>query len=454
MMKPMKKLAAICLGSLIATSASAGVSPEDAARLGKDLTPLGAEMAGNADGSIPAWNSKGTPIPAAFVAGSDNYVNAYPDEKPLYTIDGSNWQEHKDILTEGSQALFTKLGADGFKMNVYPTKRDYVVPDWMYRNAGKNATGASLVADGQKVEGAYPGVPFPVPQSGQEVLWNHLTRYVTDHTVSYDVYYVSSTGKRILSTTGYMANTMPMFESPDEMASDKPWLKLRINYKAPARRAGEILLVHEPGADFTEGKGRRAWQYLTGQRRVRLAPAVSFDTPNPGVAGTSTYDDSFIFNGSPERFDWKLVGKKEMVIPYSCYDFVFQTKVEDALGDKFINPDVVRWEKHRVWIVEATLKEGNRHLYSKRRFYIDEDSWAALASENYDGRGNLWRVQYAYGANLYDIKSNYHFAYGAYDVLQGIYNLNTKPIPGKFSNGVKQNAKYFTAKGMARGGIR
>jgi hypothetical protein len=452
----MKKqmLAAVAFSSLIASGALAAVSPEEAAKLAKELTPMGAERAGNADGSIPPWNEAGTPIPANFVAGSDNYVDAYAGEEPLYTIDASNWQQYADQLTDGSKALFEKLADDGFKMKVYPSKRDYIVPDWLYANNAKNATGASLVGDGLKVEGAYPGVPFPIPASGSEVLWNHLTRYLTDHTMEYDVYYVSSNGKRILSTTANISNVMPMYDDPSQLSGDTPWLKLRINYKAPARRAGEILLVHEPGADFTEGKGRKAWQYLTCQRRVRLAPAVSFDTPNPGVAGTSTYDDSFIFNGSPERFNWELIGKQEMIIPYSNYNFVFQAKVEDVLGDKFLNPELIRWEKHRVWVVEGTLKEGNRHLYSKRRFYIDEDSWAALAGDNYDGRGNLWRVQFAYGANLYDKKSNFHLAYGAYDVLQDIYNLNTKPIPGKFKNGVKHNDKYFTAKGMARSGVR
>ena len=447
-------IAALSLTAMISGSALAAVSAEEAARLGKDLTPMGAEMAGNADGSIPPWNPEGTPVPAGFVPGSDNYIDPYAGEEPLYTIDASNWQEYADLLTEGTKAIFEKYGADGFRMDVYPTKRDFVVPDWFYANSLKNATNANMVADGQKVEGNYPGVAFPIPQSGLEVMWNHLSRYITDHTIKYDTYYVSANGKPILSTTGYMTNVMPMFQDPDVPAGDKAWVKLRINYEAPARRAGEILLVHEPGTDFTEGKGRKAWQYLVGQRRVRLAPAVSFDTPNPGVAGTSTYDDSFIFNGSPERFDWKLIGKKEMIIPYSCYDFVFQQPTLETLGEKFLNPDVVRWEKHRVWIVEANLKEGSRHLYSKRRFYVDEDMWAGLAADNYDGRGNMWRVQYAYGANLYDIKSNYHFAYGAYDVLQGIYNLNTKPLPGGFKNGVKEGEKYFSPKGMSRTGVR
>ena len=385
---------------------------------------------------------------------SDNYISPYAGEKPLYTIDANNWQQYSETLTLGSQAMLEKLGGDGYRIDVYPSKREFVTPDWYYANSRKNATGANLTDGGQKIEGNLPGVPFPMPQTGLEVIWNHMIRYATDHMAEFDTYYVSSNGKRVLSTTGQFNNVFEIFEDPDKEVGDTSWLKLRINYSAPARRAGEILLVHEPGSDYTKGKGRKAWQYLTGQRRVRLAPAVSFDTPNPAVAGTSTYDDSFLFNGSPERFDWKLVGKQEMIVPYSNYDFLFQAQVEDTLGDKFLKPEYIRWEKHRVWVVEATIKEGQRHLYSKRRFYIDEDTWSALASEMYDGRGELWRVQYTYLANLYDRKSVYSMAYGAYDLVKGVYNINAKPIPGKYKNGVARNDKYFTAKGMARTGVR
>jgi hypothetical protein len=453
-MKIRTTLAALCLTSLATSTAYAAVSPEEAARLGKDLTPTGAEMAGNADGSIPPWNPKGTPTPPNFVPGSDDYVNPYADEKPLYTIDGSNWKQYADNLTVGTQAMFEKYGADGFKMHVYPSHRGTIRPDWFYKNSIKNATDASLVDDGQRIEGNYPGVPFPIPQSGLEVMWNHMIRYGEAIDQNYDTYYVGGNGKPVLATTGSSTSVFPMFDNPDEPVGDKNWTKLRINYDAPARRAGEILLVHEPGADYTKGKGRKAWQYLVGQRRVRLAPAVSFDTPNPGVAGTSTYDDSFIYNGSPERFDWTLVGKQEMIVPAANYDMVFQTKVQDMLGEKFLNPEVVRWEKHRVWIVDSRLKEGSRHLYSRRTFYMDEDSWGAMAGEMYDGRDQLWRLQYTYGANLYDRKSSFGSAYGSYDLLQNIYNLNGKPIPGKFRNGSTQNDKYFTPKGMSRGGIR
>ena len=447
-------LAALCLTSLTAATALAAVSPEEAARLGQDLTPMGAEMAGNADGSIPPWNPEGTPIPEGFVVGSGNYINPFPDETPLYTIDGSNWQEHAAVLSEGSKAMFEKFHDDGYKMKVYPTKRGYKAPDWLYANNAKNATGATLVADGQKIDNNYPGVPFPIPQSGLEVLWNHMIRFGIEREYEYDVYYVGANGKPVLSTTGRSSSAFPMFREPDKIVGDTPWTYLRINYDAPARRAGEILLVHEPGADYTEGKGRKAWQYLVGQRRVRLAPAVSFDTPNPGVAGTSTYDDSFIYNGSPERFDWKLIGKKEMIVPASNWDFVFQAKIQDVLGPKFLDPEIMRYEKHRVWIVEGNLKEGQRHLYSKRRFYMIEDSWTALTGETYDARGNLWRVQYAYPANMYDVGGAYSNAYSGNDLLQNIYNINGKAIPGKFKMGVAKGDKYFTPKGLARGGVR
>jgi hypothetical protein len=449
-------LAALCLTSLATSTALAAVSPEQAAQLGKTLTPVGAEMAGNADGSIPPWDPKGTPVPPNFVAGSDNYVNPYADEKPLYTIDGSNWKEYAEILTVGTQALFEKYGKDGFKMHVYPSHRGTIRPDYYYANTMKNATGATLVEDGQKIDGNLPGVPFPIPQSGLEVMWNHMIRYGEDTSLESDVYYVGSNGKPVLSTTGSSVSIFPMYQEAnrDKVVGETPFTKLRINYDAPARRAGEILLVHEPGADYTQGKGRKAWQYLVGQRRVRLAPAVSFDTPNPGVAGTSTYDDAFVYNGSPERFDWTLVGKKEMIIPAANYDMIFQGKVEDLLGEKFLNPENIRWEKHRVWVVDSNLKEGKRHLYSRRTFYVEEDSWTALAGEMYDGRDQLWRVQYSYPANLYDRKSGFGSAYGSYDLLQDIYNLSGKPIPGKFKNGVDKPEKYFTSEGMARGGVR
>jgi hypothetical protein len=456
MMKYKAIVAAVTLGACAATSFAA-VSPEEAARLGQDLTPMGAERAGNADGSIPEWTGT-TPVPPGWQPGGE-YPNPWPNEKPIYSVDTSNMAEYADVLSEGTAALLRKYGSQGFRLDVYPTKRNAAAPQWFYDGTRQNATGATLVDDGQKIDGNVPGVPFPIPQTGLEVLWNHMIRSQGyQGYYKYDSYYVDANGKPVLSTTADNWWDYPMyidnFKERDYGTDDLRFAYLRIDYLAPPRRAGEILLVHEPGSDYTAGRGRDAWQYLTGQRRVRKAPAVSFDTPNPATAGTSTYDDSYIYNGSPERFDWKLVGKQEMLIPYNNYTFVFEMPVLDMMDKHFFKPEYVRWEKHRVWVVEATLKSGSRHIYGKRRYYMDEDSWTALIGETWDGQGNLWRVHYMYPFVAWDTPAIGNTAYGTYDLLAGIYNINSKPIPGTFTSDHDKSERFFSPQGMARGGIR
>jgi hypothetical protein len=457
-MKIKSMLAAAIIGVASSSVLHAAVGADQAARLGADLTPVGAEKAGNADGSIPAWDGKGVTVPAGWKPGTE-YPNPYPDEKPIYQVTVDNLAQYADILSEGTQALLKRYGKDGFRLDVYPTHRNVSQPQWYYDATKQNATGAQLVADGQMIQGNVPGVPFPVPQSGLEVLWNHMIRFQgVQSYYRYDSYYVDANGKPVLAASADNWFEYPMFmehyKKRNYGSTDLRYAYLRIDYLAPPRRAGEILLVHEPGADYTAGKGRDAWQYLTGQRRVRKAPSVSFDTPNPSTAGTSTYDDSYMYNGSPERFEWKLVGKQEMLIPYNCNTFVFEKPALELLDKHFFKPEYVRWEKHRVWVVEGTLKSGSRHIYGKRRYYIDEDSWTALLGDLWDGKGELWRVQQMYPFIQWDIPAPGNTALGAYDLKAGIYSINTKPNPGTFTQGFDESEQFFTSQGIARTGVR
>jgi len=168
-------------------------------------------------------------------------------------------------------------------------------------------------------------------------------------------------------------------------------------------------------------QGRRAWQYLPGQRRVRLSPDVAYDTPNATTGGANNYDDSSIFNGAMDRFDFKLVGKREMIIPYSNYKLTYFAKPADVTTPGHLNPDAVRWELHRVWVVEATLKPGKRHVYSKRLFYIDEDSWVAVASDQYDASGQLYRSSFSHSSFSYDIPATWIDTQSFYDFSGGLY---------------------------------
>ena len=407
-------LVALAIGS----TALAAVTADEAKQLGTTLTGVGAERAASKDGTIPEYKGGLTAGPAGYKAGDGIRPNPFANEKPRLTIDSKNAAQHADKLTEGTKALLAKYPT--FRVDVYPTHRTVAFPKFVTDNTLKNATKAKTNNDGRSIEGAHAGFPFPMPKNGYEAMWNHLVRF---NGQSYEAKYrnlsVDANGRPTLSTEGISVQEYPFWDN-SKTAADTYW-RIKLTYTGPARRAGEALLLVDPLDIGT--KDRRAWSYLPGQRRVKVAPDFSHDTPNPGTAGATTFDDTFIFNGSMDRFDFKLIGKKEMIVPYNAYQAVYQAKQDDLLKPNHLNPDLVRWETHRVWVVEAKLREGKRHVYSKRVFYLDEDSWAALASDEYDARGQLYRAGFAYMAPSYDVPAPYTDMFSHYDLVARLYAL-------------------------------
>ena len=436
--------------SLMGATAHAAITAEQAKALGTTLTGVGAEKAGNKDGSIPAYDGGMTKPPSGFKPGDGVRPNPYANEKPKFSIDAKNMPQYADKLTEGTKALLQQY--PNFRVDVYPTHRSVAFPKWVLDNTAKVATTAKTTNNGRSIEGAHAGFPFPIPKDGYEAMWNHLLRF---NGPAYESKYrnltVDSSGRATLATEGMSAQEYPYWDN-SKTSADTYW-RMKLSYTAPARRAGEALLLVDPldiGA-----KDRRAWSYLPGQRRVKVAPDFSFDTPNPGTAGGNTFDDVFIFNGSMDRYDFKLVGKKEIFVPYNDYTAVYGAKQDELLKPNFLNPDLVRWELHRVWVVEATLREGKRHVYSKRTFYLDEDSWAALASDEYDARGQIYRAGFAYMAPSYDLPAPYTDMFSTYDLIGRTYSLtgfiaetggvkHTKPLPDR----------EWTADALAGAGVR
>ena len=174
-------------------------------------------------------------------------------------------------------------------------------------------------------------------------------------------------------------------------------------FTEPATLHGTAFLVHEPLDQVAES--RSAWIYNAGSRRVRRAPDLAYDGVNDGSEGMVVTDQIDGYNGAPDRYDWQLLGKREIYVPYNTYRLSDKTlKYRDILGKHTINADLVRYELHRVWVVEATLKPGQRHIYGRRTFYIDEDSWSVLAEDAYDLRGGLWRVALHGLIQCYDVQ--------------------------------------------------
>jgi hypothetical protein len=444
-----KTLIALAAASLC-SGAWAAVSADEAKQLGNTLTPIGAEKAGNKDGTIPAYSGGLTTPPAGFKKGDGIRPDPFASEKPLYSVDSKNLDKYADKLTEGTKELLKRYPT--FRVDVYPTHRSAAIPKFVADNTLKNATQAKTTDGGIGLENAYGGVPFPIPKNGYEVMWNHLTRYV-GFTYQYrgKSFTVDASGKPALSTETVNTQQFPYYD-PKKTSSDIFYM-VRLDYKGPARRAGEGLLVHDP-LNYVNGS-RRAWQYLPGQRRVKLAPDIAYDTPNPVTSGMTTYDDAFMYNGKIDRYDFKLVGKKEMIVPYNDYRLVYDTKTDDVFLPQFVNPDVVRWELHRVWIVEATLKPDSRHIYAKRRFYIDEDSWITVASDTYDARGNYFRAGFNFLTPSYDEAAVFGDTNVFYDLIAGTYAvLGLVSETGGVRYIDPPAEKEWTADSLAGAGVR
>jgi hypothetical protein len=412
-----KTLLAATIVSVVSGTAQAVVSADEAKKLGTTLTAIGAEKAGNKDGTIPAYEGGLTTTPAGFNPGDGVRPNPFAAEKPRLVIDAKNMAQHAGKLTEGTKILLQKFPT--FRIDVYPTHRSVAFPQFVAENTAKCAVSAKTMNGGRSMNGCHAGFPFPIPKTGNEAMWNHLVRY---NGQAYEAKYRNlnvAGGRAMLATEGINTQEYPYWDA--NKASTEIYWRIKNIYTGPARRAGEGLLIVDP-LDIGS-KERRAWQYLQGQRRVKVAPDLSHDMPNPGTSGANTFDDTFIFNGSMERFDFKLVGKKEMYVPYNDYTAVYRARQDDLVKPEHLNPDLVRWELHRVWVVEATLKEGKSHVYSKRVFYLDEDSWAALASDEYDSGGDFYRAGFAYMAPSYDLPAPYTDMFTHYDPRAGIYSL-------------------------------
>jgi hypothetical protein len=435
-------------------SAFAAVSEAEAARLGKDLTPLGAVAAANADGTIPAWNGGVLNPPAGYKPGM-HHPDPFAGDQPLYTVTAANLAQYEAKLTPGTLAVF-KAYPD-YKLVVYPTRRSAANPQRVYDATRKNATTARLVEGGNGIGGAILGAPFPIPQSGIEVMWNFLTRYRGVAAVRHIAQAAVERGggyQLVQFEDEFLFNYTRPDITAAEMEKDNTLIFFKQSTVAPARLAGTILVVQETLDQVKEP--RRAWQYNAGRRRVTRAPNVAYDNPGTNADGQRTSDQFDMFNGAPDRYEWKLVGKKEMLVPYNSYRLHSdKVKYSDILKPLHLNQDLARYELHRVWVVEATLKPGTSHLYSRRTFFIDEDSWQILAADQYDGRGQMWRVSEAHCIQYYDAQSFWSTLEVHTDLQNGRYLAIGLDNEGKmYDFGIKRAPADFTPDSLRREGVR
>ena len=452
----MRKLFAVMALSLLAANVMAAVSPEEAAKLGTSLTPMGSEKAGNADGSIPAWTG-GIPKNAGAVDAKGFLADPFASEKPLFVITAATVDKYKDKLSDGQVAMFKRY-PETYKIPVYPTHRTVNLPPEIYESIKRSALNVKPINDGNGLEN-FTGnryYAFPIPKNGVEVLWNHITRYhggnlrriITQATPQTNGSYTPIRFEEEVAVPQLIPDM-----DPAKAANVLTFFKQSVT--APARLAGNVLLVHETLDQVKEP--RLAWIYNAGQRRVRRAPQVAYDGPGTASDGLRTSDNFDMFSGAPDRYDWKLVGKKEMYIPYNSYKLDQPTlKYDDIIKAGHINQDLTRYELHRVWEVVGTVKPSERHIYAKRHMYIDEDSWQVALVDHYDGRGQLWRVAEGHAQFYYNHQTPAYTVETLYDIIAGRYiALGMKnEEKSSFVFGFNAKAADYTPAALRAEGVR
>jgi len=423
----------------VAEAAWAKVSAAEAAKLGKELTPIGAEAGANKDGSIPAWTPAKQVGKLTGETASDAKIEA---DKPLYTITGADLAKHADKLSEGHKYLLKTFNT--YKMKVYPSHRNVAWPDFIYKSTAKNATDCALIGTDDP-DNCAQGFPYPIPKSGAEVIWNHRIKWRGNSVRRQnDQMIVDASGKYQLAQLVEDVKFLYANEkNPVPLTNGKGlFLYYLSKIVAPSRTAGTMILVNESGG--TGATGRAAWLYAPALKRIRRAPAVCCDNPYEGTDGQQFYDQVDMYNGVLDRYTWKLVGKREMLVPYDNFK-VARTKYDELAKPNHFNQELPRYEMHRVWVVEASLKPGERHTYAKRVFYVDEDSWSILMVDCYDGQGGLYNFQEGMATPQYNVMTHftvpeiiYHFDSGRYFVTA----LQAQGAPNDYS--VDYPEGYFT----------
>jgi hypothetical protein len=403
---------------LVAGAAVAKVPADQAARLGQDLTPWGAEKAGG-DG-VAAWDGGLTAPPSgvSFDAKTQQHPNPFKGDAAQFTITAGNMAQYAAKLTAGHQALLKQYAS--YKMNVYQSRRTCALPQFVYAANRNNAAVGDLTADGDGITGSIMGHPFPIANNAMEIVWNSKLRF-RNHKVTrqFAAAPVQNNGTFSLITVQDEA-VLRWSDPAKKKAEDLNNISLYFiaNTISPARLAGNVILVHESLNAKIEP--RKAWSYNPGTRRVRVAPDISYDNPGTNTDGMTTSDAFDGYNGAMDRYNWRFIGRSVKFIPYNNYDAI-NTPIKDFVKPQHLNQDVMRYEPHRVWTVEAYLKPGSRHLYARRVMNFDEDSFTLSVSDIYDGRGQLFRVQEIQTANYYHVPLCGAAGEIIYDLTSGRY---------------------------------
>jgi tetratricopeptide (TPR) repeat protein len=442
------------LGGTVNATPAAGAIPEarpDLRRIGARLTAVGAERDGNADGSIPEWTGGITLPPPAYKPGG-RIVDPFPQDAPQFTITAANAAQYAARLSGGHRALLARY--QNFRMPVYATRRSAAYPQAIYDATQANIGKARLIGSDALTQ-ARLGFPFPQPQNGVEAMWNHRTRYRGDS-------FIGVTSQAVVGKDGIGNRNKGVFKvlfrygniaKPADI-DDENIIVYGITFvgeRVTDTMADFVVLFHESANSLK--KSRAIWVLLGKIGRMLRLPPLGYDQPMYGTDGMYCIDMIDMYNGAFDRYVWKLIGKRELYIPYNAYRLSDGSqKYAQQLTWPTFNADQTRYELHRVWVIEATERGGKSHQFGKRIFYLDEDSWNVVLVENQDRAGALWRFQEGHLLTSYDVLSTNAYPIVTYDLKADryfVHRLLAEDPPLKYNVALREN-EFLPASVSAR----
>lgn len=361
---------------------------QQAQRLTHELTPLGAKRMGNG-GDIPPWRG-GVSMPPLLYSGPGHWrPDPFPQDTPLLRITPASVQRYRDALPSGLQSLLVN---SDFTLPVYPSRRTASAPAEWYEQTYLNA-----LQQPDRLEQSAGGVPFPMPSNGAEVVSNAILRWQGRHYYGFERLYQIS-DNQIESWPLESWFVFP-FASPRPLSWPERVSEWEQQRRQPRGDKGETSV-----ALWYSWQERELDNAFHQQHVVSLAGLdvslnrLTAGQPAPGLISPS------LLTGQPDQYHWQLLGKRELLIPYNNY----RLSEPDAGYAAFLRPGLpdfsrLRFEKHRVWVVDGVLKSRQTAEYGKQVLYIDEDSWAVVMADRYSKNGTLVSVAMALLTTAYEV---------------------------------------------------
>ena len=376
-------------GALLALMLAAPAAAEPAT--GEELTPFGALRAGNRTGTIPAWTGGMSSPPPEYVPGR-HLRDPFLEDTRWFTVTPAELERYRSRLSAGLATLLQRYPSS-FEIPMFPTRRTAAAPPRILEASTANLGRARLTDNGLAVAGAQAGIPFPVPKTGEQAMWNHMLRW-RGGAVSRTTAYILPDERGVSVPVTYREDWLSPYSagSGDGVALHYRRIGLR-----PAEAAGAALLIRQSLNPLQQPPA--VWYRPPGARAQPVrAPDFAYDTPDPMTGGLRTADMTDMFSGMLDRFEFQLIGRKEMYVPYNAWRLLTpDLRVEEVFWSAHPNPTLLRYELHRVWVVEATLKQGLRHAFPRRVYYLDEDSWQILMADHFTADGSLARYAEVHG---------------------------------------------------------